>query len=490
MMRPTVFRSENKWVSTVRRGYRAGMGASAVAILTLLSGCQSTVSFPTTLKAVEHAQPAPIALDIRQWQTDEGAKVLFVPAPALPMVDVRLIFDAGSARDGELPGVAALTSGLIGEGTSNLTVDDIARGFEDLGVRFASSSFRDMGVIELRSLSDPTFLDPALRLFLQVIGEPNFPQDALDRRRQQTLIGLARSRQVPGPQVRERYDEVVFADHPYAHRSSGNETSLPLIRRADLAEFHQRYYGAANAVIAIVGDLDTVAARELAARISAVLPGSEKAAPLPRITAAAEARSEHIEFDASQTHILIGQQTIWRNHPDWVPLYVGNEILGGGGFASILMEEVRQKRGFVYGISSSFSPMAAAGPFTIQLQTATDNADEALTLTLQLLQDFVAEGPSDEQVRAAVDSITGSSAQNAAENRQIVGHLGSMGFYDLPLDYLQWFDDAVRQVTVEDIRVAFQRNLNMEALQIISIGRQPPVQSEKPVASSQEGFSE
>lgn len=467
MMLPMFFSSKN------RRSRFAGM--ATLTTLALLSGCQSSAPFPTTLSEVERAQPAPIALDIRQWQTDEGAKVLFVPAPALPMLDVRLVFDAGSARDGDLPGVAALTSGLIGEGTANLTVDDIARGFEDLGARFASSSFRDMGVIELRSLSDPAFLDPALRLFLQVIGEPNFPQDALERRRQQTLIGLARSRQVPGPQVRERYDEVVFADHPYAHRSSGTETSLPMIRRADLAAFHQQYYGAANAVIAIVGNLDTVAARELAARISAVLPGREKAAPLSRVAAATEPRSEHIAFDASQTHILIGQQTIWRNHPDWVPLYVGNEILGGGGFASILMEEVRQKRGFVYGISSSFSPMAAGGPFTIQLQTATDNANEALTLTLQLLRDFVNDGPTEEQLRAAVDSITGSSAQNAAENRQIVGHLGAMGFYDLPLDYLQWFDDAVRQVSADDIRAAFQRNLNMDALQIISIGRQPPM---------------
>jgi zinc protease len=453
------------------------LAASALLAGTVVSltACQSSAPFPTTLRAVEQTAPARVTLDIREWRTEEGARVLFVPAPTLPMLDVRLTFDAGSARDGDTPGLASLTSALIGEGAGSLTVDDIARGFEDLGASFSTSSLRDMGMIELRSLTDPDYLEPALRLFLQVIGEPSFPQDALDRVRQQTLIGLARSRQVPGPQVRERYDAAVFAGHPYAHRSSGTEASLPGIRRADLAAFHRQYYSAANAVIALVGDLDEVGARQLAARISAVLPSGERAPRLERVLPQQQALQEHLPFDSSQTHILIGQQTIWRGHPDWVPLYVGNEILGGGGFASILTEEVRQKRGFVYGISSHFQPMASGGPFTIQLQTATDNADEALQLTLKLVRDFIDQGPSDEQLQAAIDSITGSSAQNVAENRQIVSQLAHMGFYDLPLDYLEWFDREVRAVTRDRIRDAFARNLNMDTLQILSIGRRSPV---------------
>jgi zinc protease len=440
----------------------------------VLVACQSTQPFPTTLKAVERAEPAQVRLDIREWRTDEGARVLFVSAPTLPMLDVRLTFDAGSARDGDKPGLASLTSALIGEGAGELTVDDIARGFEDLGASFSTTSLRDMGIIELRSLTDAEYLEPALRLFLQVIGEPTFPQDSLERIRQQTLIGLARAKQVPGPQVRERYDAAVFAGHPYAHRSSGTETSLPTIGRADLAAFHREYYSAGNAVIALVGDLDEVGARQLAARISAVLPGGQRAPRLERVLPQQQALQEHLPFDSSQTHIMIGQQSIWRGHPDWVALYVGNEILGGGGFASILTEEVRQKRGFVYGISSHFQPMASAGPFTIQLQTATDNADEALQLTLQLLRDFISDGPSEEQLRAAIDSITGSSAQGVAENRQIVSQLAHMGFYDLPLDYLEWFDREVRAVTRDNIREAFARNLNMDTLQILSIGRRSP----------------
>lgn len=464
-------RSRSAIIAWCTRSWQAAPLLVAAAFM-LLVGCQS---FPTTLKQVEKSAPAEVALDIREWRTDEGTRVLFVPSPTLPMIDIRMTFDAGSARDGDKPGTASLTSSLIGEGAQGLSVDDIARGFEDLGVSFGSSSYRDMGIIELRALTAAEFFDPAMELFLRVIGQPTFPSDALERTRQQYLIGLARQKQVPGPQLSERLDEVLFAGHPYAAPSSGTEQSLPQIQREDLHGFYQRYYSAQNAVIAIVGDMDEPAARALSARITAALPSGERAPGLERVAQADEEHIEHIDFDASQTHISIAQQSIWRGHPDWVPLYVGNQILGGGGFASILMEEVRQQRGFVYGISSGISPMAFAGPFQINLQTATENADEALQLTVKLLRDFIASGPTDEQVQAAVDSVTGSMPLGVAENDDIVGQLASMAFYDMPLDYLQWFDQEARKVTAESIRKAFSKNLNPDALTIISIGRAAPV---------------
>jgi zinc protease len=425
------------------------------------------------LKQVEKAAPAAVELDIRQWRTEAGTQVLFVPSPTIPMLDIQLTFAAGSSRDGDKLGLASMTSSLIDEGAAGLSVDDIARGFEDLGVAFGSSSYRDMGIITLRTLTAEEFFTPAMDLFLRVIGQPSFPQESLERTRQQYLIGMARQKQVPGPQLSKRLNAVLFDGHPYAHPSSGTEESLPLLQREDLQAFYQRYYAAQNAVLTIVGDLQEQEARQLAERITAALPQGEKAANLARVAQASEGHVEHIDFDASQTHINIAQQSIWRGHPDWVPLYVGNQILGGGGFASILMEEVRQQRGFVYGISSNISPMAAAGPFQISLQTATENADEALQLTLELLREFIADGPSNIQVQEAVANITGSMALGVAENDDIVSQLSSMAFYGMPLDYLQWFDQQVRQVTAESIRAAFQRNLDPDALIILSIGREP-----------------
>lgn len=447
------------------------IGLLSVAVLT--SGCASFGSFPTSLKQVEAAAPAQRELNIQKWQTAEGATVLFVASPTLSMLDVRLVFDAGSARDGDQAGLAGLTSALLGEGTRNKDVGAIARGFEGLGASFSAASYRDMAVAELRTLTAPEFYQAATDLFVEVISEPSFPDAALNRIRQQTLVGLKQQKQVPGPQIAEAFNLALFGDHPYAHKSSGDEQSLPTIKRDDLQAFFQRYYAAGNVVIAMTGDLSRVEAEALASNISASLPVGEHAVPLARAQPT-KAQQQHMEFPSSQTILMLGQQSIWRGHPDWVPLYVGNQILGGGGFASILTEEVREKRGFVYGIGSGISPMAAAGPFSIQLQTANENADEALAVTLQLLRDFVANGPTGEQLEAARESLIGSFALTAAENDEIVGQLGAMGFYDLPLDYLDWFEQQVRGVTVEQVRDAFQRNIDPDGLAIISIGPKAP----------------
>ena len=281
------------------------------------------------------------------------------------------------------------------------------------------------------------------------------------------------------------FNRAVFGDHPYAHPSIGSEQSLPQIQRQDLQAFFNRYYAAGNVVIAMVGDLDQDQAQALAARISASLPAGERAPTLPRAEKTLP-QQQHIEFPSSQTILMLGEQSIWRGHPDWVPLYVGNQILGGGGFASILTEEVREKRGFVYGIGSGISPMAAAGPFSIQLQTANENADEALAVTLQLLRDFVANGPDEARMEEARESLIGNFALTAAENDEIVGHLGAIGFYDLPLDYLDQFEQQVRSVTVEQVRDAFQRNIDPHGLAVVSIGPKAPAMPkvEKPVADA------
>ena len=440
-----------------------------------LGGCASFPgqSFPTTLKAVEHAEPAQRKLAIQQWKTDDGAKVLFVPSPSLPMLDVRLVFDAGSARDGDKPGLAKLTSALIGEGADGLNVDDIARGFENLGASFSTDSYRDMAVMQLRTLTDKEFFGPVTDLFVKVASTPTFPQRSLSRVREQMLVALERQQQVPGPQVKKAFNKALFGDHPYAHPSSGTMDSLKVVSRDDMQAFFKRYYTAGNAVIALTGDLDSDQAHALAARISAALPKGPHAPALPRATRTA-AQIKHIDFDSRQTILMLGEQSIWRGHPDWVPLYVGNQILGGGGFASILTEEVREKRGFVYGIGSGFSPMAAAGPFVVQLQTANKNADEALAVTEKLVRDFIANGPTEKQLEDARQNIIGSFPLATAENDDIVGQLGAIGFYDLPLDYLTQFENAVRTVTVEQVRDAFRRDVDPDKLSIVSIGPKAP----------------
>jgi zinc protease len=443
----------------------------AVSAALLLSAC---ASFPTTEKQVAASEPQAPQLDIQSWQTDQGAKVMFVQSDALPMLDIRLVMAAGSSQDDDLPGVASLTSALIGQGADTLSVDDIARGFEDRGASFSTGSYRDMGVVSLRTLSAEEYREPVVTLFNQVIGSPSFPQDALDRLRTRAMQGLRMEQQVPGPQVSKAFMATLFAGHPYGQPSEGTLDSLPQIQRQQLVDFYETYYAAGNTVIAMVGDVSRSEAEEIAAQISAALPEGSAAPQLPRAEVLSERKREHIDFPSAQTHILLGNQATCRGNPDHVALHVGNQILGGGGFASILTDEVRQQRGFVYGIGSGFSAMAAGGPFQVQFKTANENADEALTLTLDLIGKFIEDGPTDAQLEQARANILGSFALSTADNSDIIGQLGAIGFYDLPLDYLQWFNRQVRQVTVADIREAFQRTLDVDDLAIVSIGPEAP----------------
>ncbi|ERP89236.1 hypothetical protein Q670_02350 [Alcanivorax sp. P2S70] len=449
-------------------------GALLPVLAVLLSACQSMGAFPTTEAQVAASEPQAPALDIQSWQTAEGARVLFVASDALPMLDVRLVMAAGSSRDNGVAGLSSLTSALLGEGAAGLNVDDISRGFEDHGAQFDVGSYRDMGVVELRTLSDPEFRDPVLTLFNQVIATPSFPQDALDRIRTQMMQGLRMEQQVPGPQVKKAYMATVFAGHPYGEPSDGTLATLPAITREQLVEFYNTYYAAGNTVIAMVGDVSREQAEQIAGQISQSLPEGGAAPPQSRAQALTERKHEHINFPSAQTHILLGNQATWRGNPDHVALYVGNMVLGGGGFASILTDEVRQKRGYVYGIGSGFSAMASGGPFQVSFKTANENADDALSLTLKLIDDFVESGPTETQLEEARTSILGSFALGTADNSDIIGQLGAIGFYDLPLDYLQWFNQQVQNVTTNDIREAFQRHLVPANLAIISIGPQAP----------------
>lgn len=441
--------------------------------------------FPTTLSQVsQHDAQAP-ELDISTWQTPAGTKVLFLPTDQIPMVELRLTFNAGGARDGQLPGLAAITNAMLDQGSAGLSVDDIALGFENLGAAFSLGSYRDMAVASLTSLADEELLNQAVQLYSQVLAKPEFSADSLGRLRTRALQGLKMQLQTPAPQLERAHQAALFAGHPYGQPEDGTEESLAQLTPEHLRAFHQRYYTAANATLAIVGDISAEKAARLAADITAALPSGAAAEPLPDASEQ-PASNTHITFNSSQTHITLGNQMIKRGHPDYVPLYVGNHILGGSGFSAILMDEVRQQRGLVYGIYSSISPMAAAGPFTLKLQTANHNKDEALALTLRLLNNFVQQGPTDEQLALAISDLTGSFALDTASNAALVGQLSSIGFYDLPLDYLTQFHRALGEVSKEDIQRAFKRHLHPGKLVVTSIGPEAPAQTTEEASHEQE----
>ena len=419
------------------------------------------------------AGPAVAAPQIQTWQTDNGTKVLFVEAADLPMLDVRVVFDAGSARDGEKSGIASMTAALLRQGAGDWDADAIAERLEGVGANLGTDADRDMASVSLRTLTREPAMDTAVDTLIEILARPRFAAEDFDRVQQNSLIGLRQDEQSPGTVGKKALYRKIFGTHPYAEDPAGTLETVAALTRDDAVAFHHEYYAAANAVIAIVGALSRTEAEALATRITEGLPTGKPAPDLPPVPPLTAATSTDIEFPSSQTHIYAGQPGMHRGDPDYFPLYVGNHILGGSGLVSLLMEEVREKRGLSYSVYSYFLPLAVDGPFMMGLQTKNTQGEEARRVMLETLAHFAEQGPTEGDLAAALKNITGGFPLRIAGNNKIVSYLAVIGFYDLPLDYLDRFTETVSAVTKDQIRDAFQRRIHADRLAVVQVGPGP-----------------
>jgi zinc protease len=408
--------------------------------------------------------------DIQNWQSEKGANVFFVEANELPIVDIQIIFDAGSARSSDHAGLASLTNSLLDEGAAGLSADQISQGFDDLGANYSGSAGYDSASISLRSLSDPEILTPALSNLARVLVKPDFPKDAFTRQRNRALIGIRNKQQSPGTLAKDAFFAEVFKGHPYAVPGSGTEESINALERSDVVEFHKRYYVSKNATIVMVGDLTKTQAQAIVENLLKELPPGEKPKPIPAVKALEKPAIVQIDHPSTQTHILMGQTGLKRGDADYFPLYVGNHVLGGGGMVSRLFEEIREKRGLSYSANSYFSPMRENGTFMASLQTRTDQVEEALTVLRDNLKKFIEHGPTEAELEASKKNITGGFPLRLDSNSKIIGYIGMIGFYSLPKNYLKTFNANVNAVTIDQIKDAFRRRLLPETFVTVMVG--------------------
>ncbi|OOG23074.1 peptidase M16 [Thioalkalivibrio denitrificans] len=407
---------------------------------------------------------------IEHWETENGLKVYFMEAPALPMLDMRVVFRAGSARDGDAAGLARLTNGLLNAGAGDWDADTIAERFESVGAQYGASALRDMAFVSLRSVIEEDWLDTALDTFITVLGEPRFPERDLERARRQTLVALESQAQNPGSVAQRTFFEAVFGDHPYGSPPLGTEESVQAITRDQVRDFHREFYVARNGVLVLVGGVDRATAEAIAERVAAALPEGRPAAELPEVAPIEEGRTIRVAFPSEQAHVLIGQPGMRRGDPDYYALFVGNHMLGGSGFTSRLFDEVRSRRGLAYSVYSQFVPMEADGPFIMGVQTQGAQADEAIQVMRNTLAEFRDNGPARDQLRASQRNITGGFPLRTASNSAMVDNLALMGFYGLPLDYLDAYTGKVEAVDAKAIHEAFQRRLDPERMIIVIVG--------------------
>lgn len=415
-----------------------------------------------------HVQPN--MLNIQHWKTSKGTPVYFVQTKQVPMLVIQIAFDAGSARDGDLSGTATLLNQLLNQGNAGLSATQMAKGFEQVGAQYGHQVSQDMAVVQLKTLSDTAHLNIATDYFADVF-RPDFTTKIFHREKNRQMAAIAQSQESPDIIAQQALLAAIYPNHSYGKPILGLKETVEKIQLADLQRFYQQYYVAHNAVISMAGAIDMQTAKNIAEKIIHNLSAGAKPAALPMVKAKDIAGSEqHIAYPATQTSIRLGQVGISRQDPDYFALLVGNYTLGGGMLISRLSQDIREKHGLAYSVNSYFEPMSANGPFVIALATRTEKADEALQRTQHVLQQFLSEGPTAAELTAAKQFIQGNFPLRFETNVAIADMLLIMAFYQLPLNYLDTYLAHIRAVTTTQIQQAFQRHIQENYVQIITVG--------------------
>jgi len=418
--------------------------------------------------------PAHAILPIQHWQTATGAQVYFVENHDLPMLDVSVEFPAGSSRDtAAKSGLANMTKGLLDLGAAGLSDNEIATRLADVGANLGGRFELDRAGVSLRTLSSARERGQALDMMAKVLQQPDFPDSVLQREKARTIAALKEAETQPESIADKAFSKMLYGSHPYGLQGGGEIATVSALTRQDLVDFYRDHYNAEHAVVSLMGDLTRTEAAAIAEQLTAKLPKAQSApAPLPAVEYPVAPQTRAIPHPATQSHILLGYPGMVRGDRDFFPLYVGNYILGGGGFDSRLTKEVREKRGLAYSTYSYFAPMQQLGPFQIGLQTKKEQSEQALTLVRKTLQDFIAKGPTDKELTQAKNNIIGGFPLRIDSNRKILEYLGVIGYYRLPLTYLDDFVNNVNKVTAAQIRDAFARRVRPDRMVTVVVGAQ------------------
>lgn len=407
---------------------------------------------------------AQAGVKIEHWTTSKGARVYFVASHEIPIIDVRVDFHAGSAYDpSEKSGLAGLTAGLLDTGVklgnAELNEEQVAEKLADIAVHLGANIDADRAGLSLRTLAAPRQRDAALELMQAALAAPLFPEAVLTREKGRSAAAIQEADTRPEAIAAKRFRQAIYPHHPYG--LTPTVASVMAITRDDVVRYWRDHFNATQAVVSVMGDVTRAEAEQIAARLTDTLPEASAAASLPPVEQP-QPGTIKVAHPAAQSHIFVGLPAIKRGEPDFFPLLVGNYILGGGGFVSRLMKEVREKRGYAYSVYSNFDPRLQEGPFEIGLQTKRTQATDALKVVDDTLDRFIQDGPTAVELKAAKQNLIDGLALRLDSNAKIIGYLAVIGFYNLPLTYLDDYPRHVEAVTARQIRDTFARRVPRE----------------------------
>ena len=413
------------------------------------------------------------AIPVDKATIDPGVSLLVSRQRAIPMVSIVIVLRGGTlAEPPDKGGVAAVTAELLQRGTRKHPGKQLATAFDAIGAQFAVGASNDMITLSLSTLTE--HLDEALDLAAEVLADPAFSQEDFEKVRGEAIADLKASEEDPHTVASRVFLRTLYGDHPYGRQVRGTQASLRRLTREDCRAYWKSISGAKGALLTAAGD---VTGPDLTRRIRRHLapwlarPGTPFGAPPPLPPPPDAPRIEKIDRPFTQSTIFVGERGIARNDPDYYAIEIFNYVLGGGGFTSRLLDEIRDNLGLAYSVSSDFDERLLPGPFVISLQTKNKTAREALRLVHREVNRALRDGITEKELEDAKAYLTGSYPRRYDTNAEMARFLASAEFYGLGSDYDRIYPARIRAVTRAEVLRAGQAHVHPERFMTVVVGR-------------------
>jgi zinc protease len=454
----------------MRRHVRFAIRVLGAALLTAsAAGAQTARDWPS------EAPPRPLPArqvnfppyDIRSL--DNGMQVVTVLHHEQPAVSVRLLVRAGAAQDPKgKGGVATLTAALLDQGTTTKSASQIADSIDYIGGALGTGAGSDLSFVNVIVMKDSFGM--ALDLLADVVRNPEFADEEIERQRQQVLSGLQVSAGDPDYLASVVFDRLVYGFHPYGLPNSGTAESLASLTRADLQDFHKRFFVPNNMILAVVGDVTRDEAFDAADRVFGKWPRAE--VPVVRTVEPPPPTRRVVIIDkpdAVQTEIRVGHLGIPRKHADYMAVDLAFKILGGEG-ANRLHRVLRSERGLTYGASADIQTLKQTGDFMAETDTRTDTTGEALRLIFDEYGKIRRDRVHERELADAQAYLAGNFPLTIETPDAIATQVLNAVFYDLPLDEIATYRERVQAVTPDDVQRVARAYLSPDRLSVVLVG--------------------
>jgi zinc protease len=428
-------------------------------------------AFILFLAACAFIAPRPAAaVTVERVESPGGIVAWLVRDSMVPLVSIEFSFRGGAALDPDgKTGLADMTTSLLDEGAGDMDSQAFQRKLSDLAVSIGFDAGMDTIRGNLKTLN--TTRDEAVDLLALALTKPRFDEDAVERIRQQILAGLARRSTDPDTIAGRVWWKAVFPNHPYGQPSQGTTETIATIAADDMRRLVSERFARDQLIVGVVGDITPDELAPLLDRAFGALPANGRPFIMVEPEPQAAGQIFVVESDVPQSVVLFGHGGIRRDDRDYYTAYIMNYILGGGGFASRLYEEVREKRGLAYSVYSYMTPLSAAGIYSGGVSTANARVGESIDVIRAEWARMRDDGVSETELKDAKTYLTGSFPLRFTSTDRIARMLVGMQYNDLGIRYLDERNAFIEAVTLDDIQRVARRLLKPDDLTIVVVGK-------------------